>query len=110
MKKVSELTKKEKWLVRQKRFGGSEVYANLDSNQILAALEDEKKKRQERAQKFGLGDTEETIAEKRKERIARFKQDQQGGASGEANISEIQDEKERKAARIARFGGELEDK
>lgn len=60
-------------MIREKRFGGSEAYSNLDSNQIAAALQDEKKKRQERAQKFGLGDTPETIADKRKDRIARFK-------------------------------------
>jgi len=59
--------------------------------------------------KFGLGDTEDTLAEKRKERIARFKAEQQGGgvsASTDANgISGIKNDKERVAARIAKFGG-----
>ena len=96
-------------LIREKRFG-SNAYSNLDSIQIAAQIEEEKKKRQERAMKFGLGDTDDTLAEKRKERIARFKADQQGGASAEYGdgISGIKNDKDRVAARIAKFGGNPE--
>jgi hypothetical protein len=55
-----------------------------------------------------LSDTPETLAEKRKERAARFKAEQQGGESGDGTISGIQDDKDRIAARIAKFGGNPE--
>lgn len=58
--------------------------------------------------KFGLGDTPDTLAEKRKERKARFKSEQQGGESADGTISGIKDDKERVAARIAKFGGNPE--
>ena len=73
--KISELPRKQKKMIREKRFG-SDAYSGLDTNQLVATMEAEKLKRQERAQKFGLGDTEEVQADKRKERMARFKAEQ----------------------------------
>ena len=93
--KVSELTRQQKRMIREKRFG-SEMYSNIDPNQLFATLEAEKQKRQERAEKFGLADTAETTADKRKERIARFKSDQQGGsADGPGGRTVIDEDKEK---------------
>lgn len=58
-KRVSELTRQQKRMIREKRFGGSNQYQSLDPTQIMATIEAEKQKRQERAEKFGLSDTVE---------------------------------------------------
>ena len=58
-------------------------------------MEDEKQKRLERSQRFGV-DTPATLQDKVKERQERFKNAQQG--------PETSEDKEKRAQRLARFG------
>uniref|UniRef100_A0A7S3IW19 Uncharacterized protein n=1 Tax=Strombidium inclinatum TaxID=197538 RepID=A0A7S3IW19_9SPIT len=74
------------------RFGGE--IASSNPQEILKQLEEQKRKRSERAQKFGLEDTDAAKL-KRKERLERFKPVQS---------EEVKAEKEKRLERAARFG------
>ena len=90
---MSELTFKEKKMIRAQRFGGAAQTATMDTQQVIKQLEEDKKKRQERAERFGV-ETKEQALEKKKERQERFNQAQDDG----------QDDKQKIADRKARFG------
>ena len=76
------------------RFGGGAESGTIGAAEMLARLEEEKKKRLERAAKFGI-ETEEMQKDKKQERRERFKTE-----------AATDDEKAKIAERKARFGGE----
>ena len=75
----------------------------LDTNTVIATMQEEDEKRRQRALKFGV-ETKEMANEKRKERLARFGD---GTIDADAHKVELDEEKARKAAREARFGEDL---
>ena len=80
------------------RFTGAS--STNDPTQILQSIEDEKKKREERALKFGIT-TEESASQKRKERLQRFKGNTPGQQESAREIKDL--EADKLAQRAARF-------
>ena len=61
---MSDLTFKEKKLIRMQRFGGGAETGTVGAAEVLKKLEEEKQKRLERAAKFGI-ETDEMAVDKK---------------------------------------------
>ena len=86
-------------LVRKYRFSKEGQGSNASAHEILAKIQEEKAKIEERAKKFGL-ETSEMRKEKIKQRLERF-----GKEAPEGTEREVLDlDKQKMAERAARFG------
>ena len=109
-KAVSELTLKQKRMIRAFRFGKENEDGDVDPSEALSKIEEEKKRREERAARFGI-ETKDMAKQKRMERADRFKAGlpvEDDGAVGQQSrqIMDLDNNEDKIKARMERFGGE----
>ena len=97
---IMSMSLKDRREIRKMRFTGSGE-GGTDVNNLMGQLEEERKKKEERAARFGT-ETKESMDQKRKDRLERFKAEGSAPEGGESK-----EERDRKIAeRRERFGGQ----